>query len=133
MPEPPAAFAGVGPDALSYVHVDDLAAVRGFVGTRAQALGLAPDRIARLLIAVSELATNTLRHTTGGGRVRVFAEPGFVVCDVADGGPAREFGREMPAADALSGRGLAIVERMCGDVSTATGPEGTLVRLRLRL
>ena len=68
-----------------------------------------------------------------GGRVRVFAEPGFVVCDVADGGPAREFGREMPAADALSGRGLAIVERMCDDVSTATGPEGTLVRLRLRL
>jgi len=39
----------------------------------------------------------------------------------------------MPAADAVSGRGLAIVERICDDVSTSTGPDGTLVRLRLRL
>ena len=133
MPEPPAAFAGVGPDALSYSRVEDLAAVRGFVRARAQTLGLAPEHVGRLLLAVSELATNTLRHTTGGGRVRVFAEAGFVVCDVVDGGPPREFGRAMPAADAVSGRGLAIVERVCDDVSTATGPDGTLVRLRVRL
>ena len=111
MPEPPAAFAGVGPDTLSYSRVDDLAAVRGFVRARSQALGLPPERVGTLLVAVSELATNTLRHTAGGGRVRVFAEPGFVVCDVVDSGPPREFGREMPAPDAVSGRGLAIVER----------------------
>jgi anti-sigma regulatory factor (Ser/Thr protein kinase) len=132
MPEPPAAFAGVGPDAMSYSRVDDLAAVRGFVRVRAEALGLAPERVGGLLIAVSELVTNTLMHTTGGGRVRVLAEPGFVVCDVVDGGPPREFGRAMPAADAVNGRGLAIVERICDEVSTSTGPDGTLVRLRLR-
>jgi serine/threonine-protein kinase RsbW len=132
MPEPPVAFAGVGPDAVSYSQVDDLAAVRGFVRARAQALGLAPERAGRLLIAISELVTNTLLHTTGGGRVRVFAEPGFVVCDVVDGGRPREFGREMPSADAVSGRGLAIVERICDEVSTAAVPDGTLVRLRLR-
>jgi anti-sigma regulatory factor (Ser/Thr protein kinase) len=39
----------------------------------------------------------------------------------------------MPAPDAIGGRGLAIVERVCDDVTTSAGPEGTTVRLRLRL
>jgi anti-sigma regulatory factor (Ser/Thr protein kinase) len=86
-----------------------------------------------LSVAVSELATNTLQHTTGGGRVRVWADAGQLVCDVVDRGPMRSFGRHMPGPDAVRGRGLAIVERLCDMVDTIAVPEGTLVRIRLYL
>ncbi|MEK8105703.1 hypothetical protein NKG94_12165 [Micromonospora sp. M12] len=39
-----------------------------------------------LTLAVSELATNTLQHTTGGGWVRLWAEPGQLFCDIVDRG-----------------------------------------------
>ncbi|MDG4824755.1 ATP-binding protein [Asanoa sp. WMMD1127] len=118
---------------VDYSEAGDLAAVRAFVRTRAEAHGLAPDRADLLVLAVSELATNTLQHGTGGGRVTVWARDGQLVCEVLDQGPARDFGRAMPPADAVRGRGLAIVERVCDDVSSTTGAHGTVVRLGLTL
>ena len=121
------------PDAMSYAATAELMALRAFVRSRALALGLAATRADLLLLAVSELATNTLQHTAGSGRVRVWAEAGQLVCDVVDRGPVPAFGRPMPPADAARGRGLAIVERVCDAVDTAAVPEGTLVRIRLNL
>jgi serine/threonine-protein kinase RsbW len=120
-------------DAMSYAEAADLSAVRAFVRSRALALGLPDGRVDMLLLAVSELTTNTLLYTTGGGRVRVWTAAGQLVCDVIDSGPDRMFGRAMPPPDAMGGRGLAIVERVCDDVATSAGPDGTLVRVRLNL
>jgi anti-sigma regulatory factor (Ser/Thr protein kinase) len=117
---------------MAYAEADDLAAVRAFVRSHALALGLAAGRVDLLTLAVSELATNTLQHTSGGGHVEVWAEPGHLVCDVTDAGPARSFG-PMPPADSVRGRGLAIVQRVADEVATATGPGGTLVRIRMDL
>ncbi|MEV8507128.1 ATP-binding protein [Actinoplanes sp. NPDC051475] len=122
-----------GSDSLGYHVPGDLADVRAFVAARATAIGLPARRVELLVLAVSELATNTLQHTRGGGVVRVFAQPGVLVCDVVDQGAARRLGRSMPAADAVGGRGLAIVERVCDEVETSAVPEGTRVRIRLRL
>ena len=55
------------------------------------------------------------------------------ICAVIDQGPLRTLGHDMPTADAVRGRGLAIVERICDDVTVSATPEGTRVRLRLRL
>jgi serine/threonine-protein kinase RsbW len=132
MADGPAGF-GSAPDAMSYTEAGDLATIRAFVRSRALALGLPPARADLLLLAVSELATNTLQYTAAGGRVRLWAELDQLICDVVDQGPARMFGRAMPAPDAVGGRGLAIVERVCDDVTTSAGPEGTTVRLRLHL
>lgn len=118
---------------MSYAVAGDLAAVRAFVNSRASTLGLPEHRTELLILAVSELATNTLQHTTGGGRVRVWAEPGRLVCEVADRGGPRPFGRHMPPPEAIRGRGLAIVERVCDGVRTVAGPEGILVRVWLTL
>jgi serine/threonine-protein kinase RsbW len=118
---------------MSYAVPDDLKVLRAFVAARALALGLPAGRVDALTLAVSELATNTLQHTTGGGHVRVWANAGQLVCDVVDRGPARSFGRPMPAADALRGRGLPIVERVCDVVDTSTVAGGTRVRIRLNL
>ncbi|MEV4639563.1 ATP-binding protein [Actinoplanes sp. NPDC049548] len=120
-------------ESLRYDAPGELADVRAFVAARAAALGLPQGRIELLVLAVSELATNTLQHTDGGGVVRVFAQAGSLVCDVVDQGAMRQMGRSMPAAGATGGRGLAIVERVCDEVETAAVAEGTRVRIRLRL
>ena len=119
------------PDSMPYAAAGDLVAVRAFVRTRGLALGLATGRADLLTLAVSELATNTLMHTAGGGHVRVWLDDGQVVCDVVDEGPDRPVGGAMPAASAESGRGLAIVGLVCDDVTTHPVGGGTLVRLRL--
>ncbi|MEU8818617.1 ATP-binding protein [Actinoplanes sp. NPDC048796] len=121
------------PYETTYHEPGDLAPLRDFVRLHATALGLPGSRADLLTLAVSELATNTLQHTEGGGRVRLWASDGRVYCDVIDGGPMRVLGRDMPAADALRGRGLAIVERVCDEVGVEAAAEGTRVRLALDL
>ncbi|MEU4690120.1 ATP-binding protein [Actinoplanes sp. NPDC023714] len=118
------------PAVMPYGEAGDLPSVRAFVREQAEASGLDPGSIEALAIAVSELVTNTLQHTTGGGQVRVWAEHAAVFCDVADGGAVPSFPRAMPAPDAERGRGLAIVEMLCDDVTTIAEPGRTVVRLR---
>jgi anti-sigma regulatory factor (Ser/Thr protein kinase) len=118
---------------MSYAEAGDLAAVRAFVSAGAMARGLPAHRVELLALAVSELTTNTLQHSTGGGRVRVWAQAGRLICEVVDQGSMRALGRPMPSSDAVRGRGLAIVERICDEVSIAAVPEGTVVRIRLDL
>jgi anti-sigma regulatory factor (Ser/Thr protein kinase) len=126
MPEQPSDAAG-----MSYTEPGDLPTVRTFVAERARALGLAAARIDLFTVAVSELTTNTLQHTSGGGHIRVWADKGQLICDVVDGGGPRLFGRSMPSAEAVRGRGLSMVERICDSVQTFAVPGGTLVRICL--
>ncbi|GAB1693539.1 ATP-binding protein [Krasilnikovia sp. M28-CT-15] len=128
MPDQPVDSAG-----MTYSEPDDLRSVRIFVAEQARALGLPADRIDLLTVAVSELTTNTLQHSGGGGHVRVWSDNGHLFCDVVDGGGPRPFGRAMPPAEAVRGRGLALVERICDSVQTKVVPGGTLVRLCLTL
>jgi len=125
-PMPPTA------DSMTYAQASDLAAVRAFVRMSALGLGLPPSRVELLALAVSELTTNTLQHTSGGGRVRVWTDRDQIVCDVVDRGAMRTFG-PMPTAASVRGRGLAIVERVSDEVSISNDPDGTLVRIRMNL
>jgi anti-sigma regulatory factor (Ser/Thr protein kinase) len=118
---------------MSYDRPADLAGVRAFVRASAGDLGLPDFRADLLTLAVSELATNTLQHTAGGGRVRLRVEPGRLLCDVIDQGPIRRFGRAMPAAQEVRGRGLAIVERVCDEIGIESENGSTRVRLTFRL
>ncbi|WP_030440337.1 ATP-binding protein [Actinoplanes subtropicus] len=121
------------PAETAYRVPGDLATVREFVRAESERLGLTRIRADLLAVAVSELATNTLQHTDGGGLVRIWAEPGRVRCEVVDGGDPPGFGRAMPSADAPRGRGLAIVERICDEVGIHPDGEGTAVRLGMLL
>src|SRR5687767_12020152 len=114
------------PVSLDYHDQADLSEVRRFVRRAALAHGLDDARVERLILAVSELATNTLQHTSNGGQVRVWADGDSVLCEVIDAGPPRSFGN-MPAADAVRGRGLAIVRLAVDEVSSTAGPDGTVV------
>jgi anti-sigma regulatory factor (Ser/Thr protein kinase) len=48
--------------------------------------GLPVERCADLVLAVSEVAANTLSHTRGGGTVHVWASGHDIICQVNDGG-----------------------------------------------
>jgi serine/threonine-protein kinase RsbW len=132
VPIDPASAVATEPSEMPYREPADLAVVREFVCAHAVALGLPAPRAEVLTLAVSELATNTLQHATGGGLVRVWAQDDAVVCDVLDQGPLRSLGRAMPSADAIRGRGLAIVERLCDEVTVESEANRTRVRLKLR-
>ena len=117
-------------ESIAYQLVSDLVAVRAFVTARALALGLSRDRADLLTLAVNELATNTLQYTHDGGEVQLWSESGQVYCDVLDQGPVLSFGGGMPPADAVRGRGLAIVELVCDHVAAFAGTRGTIVRMQ---
>jgi len=128
LPRPPAHAETLG-------YRDDLRQVRRFVATKAKGAGLAPPRIHDLVIAIGELAGNTLRHTGGGGTVQVWRTSEEVIGQVADTGHitdplARYRGR---SAELLGGNGLWLVNQVCDLVQTRTGQAGTTTRLHMRL
>jgi serine/threonine-protein kinase RsbW len=121
---------GADAQVMAYSEPDDVADVRTFVRAAAVHGGLSVTRAELLVLAVSELATNTLQHAHSGGRVRVWDDGQELVCEVIDSGAQRSFGA-MPAADAPRGRGLAIVQAVVDEYSTFTSPDGTVVQLRM--
>jgi anti-sigma regulatory factor (Ser/Thr protein kinase) len=115
--------------------VDDLARLREFVTSQAAAAGVRSGRIEQLVLAVNELATNTLEHTTGEGVLNTWTEPGVLVVQVDDTGHIIDplAGRLPPSELGERGRGLFLVNMMCDLVRLHTTPEGTTLRLHLAL
>jgi anti-sigma regulatory factor (Ser/Thr protein kinase) len=114
----------------------EIASVRRFIATRARRAGLSPDRIEDLVLAVSELAANTLAHTDGAGTLLVWATEDYVVCQVHDSGrlPDQQAGGSRPDPDELGGgRGLWVVRQLCDRVDVRSGPDGTTIRAYMRL
>jgi anti-sigma regulatory factor (Ser/Thr protein kinase) len=93
---------------------------------------LSGDRTANLVLAASELAANTLRHTSGGGTLRVWHTRLEIVCQVEDEGWITDplaGRRRRPAAE--PGHGLWLVNQLCDLVELRSGPAGTTVRLHM--
>jgi anti-sigma regulatory factor (Ser/Thr protein kinase) len=123
-------------DAQLLEYRDDLAGVRRFTAARARRAGLTPARAADLVSAVSELAANTLSHTTGKGTLSVWRTGGEVVCQVEDTGQITDAlagtARRDPAAPG-GGRGLWLVHQLCDLAQIRTGPGGTTIRVHMHL
>jgi anti-sigma regulatory factor (Ser/Thr protein kinase) len=128
MPAPP-------PGASSLGYRDDLRAVRDLVADCAGRSGLAPGRVSDLVLAVSEVAANTLRHTDGTGTLRVWAADGEMICQVTDSGQITDplVGRRRPASDSFRHGGLWVVNQICDLVELRSGPDGTTVRMHVRI
>jgi anti-sigma regulatory factor (Ser/Thr protein kinase) len=115
---------------------DDLAGVRDFAASRAQRAGLPPGRVGDLIIAVGELAANTLTHTSGPGTVTLWATGSEIICQVSDSGQITDLlaGRlKRDPVAAGGGRGLWVVQQVCDLVEIRAGPAGTAVRLHMHL
>jgi anti-sigma regulatory factor (Ser/Thr protein kinase) len=129
LPNPPreTALLHFGPGALGDV--------RSLVSARANAAQLPAERVADLVLAVNEVATNSLLHGGGNGALRIWLEPGAIVCEVRDAGRLDDplAGRRRPRADAVDGRGLWLANQLCELVQVRVFPDSSVIRMHMRL
>ena len=91
-----------GDDAVFHTYRTDLSKVRALVLQQGLAAGLAESRATDLVLAVSEVAANTLRHTQSAGMLTIWRQPGELVCEIQDEGTI---------ADPLAGQAQARARR----------------------
>lgn len=84
------------------------------------------EQIDDLVLAVNELATNSILHASGRGVLRMWREGDTVVCEVSDSGSGFP-----PSFTGLSGFGIVMVNLLCDLVRTHTSHNGTTVRVYL--
>jgi anti-sigma regulatory factor (Ser/Thr protein kinase) len=110
-----------------------LESVRRFVAEQAAGAGLDRRRIVDTVVAVNEIANNSVEHGGGRGLLRMWTEPGRLVCEVADGGRIADplVDRRIPHPERPGGRGLWIANQLCDLVQVRSSPAGTVVRLHL--
>jgi len=111
--------------------VTTLARLRNLVASIARHAGLTDDRVDDLVLAVSELAANSVSHGGGSGTARAWTDGTTVWCEVTDRGRIDDVlaGRRRPRADQLGGRGLWLTNQVCDLVQIRVGPDGTAVRI----
>jgi anti-sigma regulatory factor (Ser/Thr protein kinase) len=112
-----------------------ISAVRGFVTEGARGLGLSTERIDDLVLAVNELTTNSVIHGGGSGIVRLWREPGRLVCETWDTGRLRDplAGRRPVPVHGEEGRGLLLVNHLSDLVRIHGTDGGTTIRLHFAL
>ena len=113
--------------------VTTLTEVRGTVTTTAAAAGLAPEDVADLVLAVNELASNSIEHGPGAGVLRIWDHDGAVVAEVFDGGHVDMpfAGLSAPPPEGERGRGLWLASELCDVLQVWSDGKGTVVRLRM--
>jgi anti-sigma regulatory factor (Ser/Thr protein kinase) len=112
-----------------------LALVRGIAEARAAQFGLTEAKLDDLVLAVHEIAANSVRHGGGDGRFRLWREGRSLVAEITDRGIIDDplAGRAHPGFGTERGRGLWIANQVCDLVQIRTYPTGTVVRLYVSL
>lgn len=136
----PQPFAGSLPEPRTRVHElafagATLAQLRHTLADWARARGLGDDGTEELVLAVDELASNSVRHGGGSGTLRCWRDGESLVCEVKDSGhiQAPLIGRRRPQPEACSGRGVWLVNQLCDLVQIRSNPAGSVVRVHKRL
>jgi anti-sigma regulatory factor (Ser/Thr protein kinase) len=131
-PEP---VLGVPSGARALSYRSDLRPVRAFIAGEADGAGLSTSRRTDLVIAASEVAANTLKHTGGAGLVRAWVTSDELLCQFDDSGyiedPLAGYGR--PEPDQPGGQGLWLVNQVCDLAEIRTSALGTTIRLHMSL
>jgi anti-sigma regulatory factor (Ser/Thr protein kinase) len=120
---------------MSLTYTTDLSAVREFVRRCARDAGLAEARAIDLVLAVSEVAANTLRHAKSAGTLEIWHNSDEIVCQIKDKGVITDplAGQRRPGADASGGHGLWIVNQVCDLVEMRSDESGTTIELHMAL
>jgi len=107
--------------------------VRRLVSIQAARAGFTSQPIADLVLAVEEVAANSIEHGGGSGTLRVWRDGDVLVCEVRDRGhfddPMAD--RRRPAPEKDGGRGLWLANQLCDLVQVRSLPTGTTVRLHM--
>lgn len=115
----------------------DITLLRHEVTSVLPSVGVTGDRLSGYVLAVNEVITNVVLHAGGHGRIVLRLESGSVWCVVTDSGPGIPDGclddHLVPGTEEIGGRGLWLAHQLCDEVTTATGPIGTSIGLRIDL
>jgi len=109
----------------------DLAALRHLLAEWTTTEMLGPQASEDLVLAVNELATNSIRYGGGGGRLLLWREHDTLICEVHDAGHIKDplIGRSRPGPDEHTGRGLWLVNELCDLVQIRSSPAGSTIRV----
>lgn len=120
---------------MSYTYTTDLGAIRAIVHRYAIQAGLTEMRAIDLVLAVSEVAANTVRHAKSPGSLQIWYDDTEIVCQVHDEGVITDplAGRRQPSLGARGGHGLWIVHQVCDQVDMQSDENGTTIRLHMAL
>lgn len=121
--------------AMYHTYRSDLSRVRALVLQQARDVGLPESRATDLVLAVSEAAANTLRHTRSTGTLTIWHNEDELICEIHDEGTITnpQAGRDRPAPDATGGHGLWIVRQVCDLVELTSDANGTTLRMHMAL
>jgi anti-sigma regulatory factor (Ser/Thr protein kinase) len=108
--------------------------VRSFVSAFASATGVGGDWSDDFVIAVNEVAMNSVVHGGGSGLLHLWRDGDALVCDIRDDGRIDDplVGRRTPCGTEPGGRGLWLANQLCELVQIRSLPGTTVVRLRKR-
>jgi anti-sigma regulatory factor (Ser/Thr protein kinase) len=114
---------------------DDLFELRGLVTSWATKETMASEATEELVLAMHEIATNSVRHGGGVGTLRLWRTSDSLVCEIQDAGYIRDplCARRDPGGAAHASRGLWITEQICDLVEISSSPRGSQVRMHKRL
>ena len=134
-PECDAPLDSVPADAAVLAYRDDLGTVRAFTAGQASNAGTGPGRANDLVIAISELAANTYRHTSAGGTLAIWVTADELICQLQDTGHITNplAGRRRPAPDVGGGQGMWVAHQLCDLVEIRSSPAGTQIRVHTGL
>lgn len=123
------------PGAMTYRYTTDLAAIRAVVYRYARQAGLPESRAIDLVLAVSEVAANTVRHAQSPGSLKIWYDTKEIVCQIQDEGVITDplAGHRQPSLEANGGHGLWIVNQVCDEVEMRSDEAGTTIRLHMDL
>jgi anti-sigma regulatory factor (Ser/Thr protein kinase) len=112
-----------------------LSAARRFAAVAAERAGLNGDRLDDFVLAIGELAANSVRHGGGRGVLHVWTEDGALAGELRDAGRLAGplAGRRPVTLTSLGGQGLLMVQQVADLVRTHVGAEGATTRIHLRL
>lgn len=129
LPRPPASAEALG------FEDDTLRDVRELVALRGQDAGLDAEATRDLVLAVNELASNSVRHGGGRGVLRIWSTGKELCCDVRDRGRITDplVGRRRRIPGQIGGWGVPIVHQIADLVQVRSDADGTVVRLHVAL
>jgi anti-sigma regulatory factor (Ser/Thr protein kinase) len=122
-------------DAMRFAYTTNLSEVRALAEQHARMAGLPDDRVADFVIAVGEVAANTVRHARSQGSMEIWRHGDEILCEIRDAGVITNplAGRKPPPPDAGGGHGLWIVYQVCDHVDLRSDENGTVIRLHMSL
>jgi anti-sigma regulatory factor (Ser/Thr protein kinase) len=114
---------------------DAIGRLRQLLSEWASELELGYERTEHLVLAVTELASNSVHHGGGRGTLRMWRDEETLLVEVHDRGHIEEplVGRTRPGPEQPTGRGLWLVNQLCDLVQIRSAPTGSVVRVYMRL